>query len=146
MFGCLLGWYIIHTFWGGALAPDGILPAAKFTLRPNLGFSYIASVTARHSGSGHQPNFAAFSRGRHLYSAGRPSRWASAHILVRFVVQLVTGSIARSAKRRYISYSETDFEGFRPARATRCTDGVKFSIEDANYFNLAVVARILGKN
>jgi len=25
---------------------------------------------------------AAFSRGRHLYSAGRPSRWASAHILV----------------------------------------------------------------
>jgi len=24
---------------------------------------------------GHQPNFAAFSRGRHLYSAVRPSRW-----------------------------------------------------------------------
>jgi len=32
--------------------------------------------------TGRQPNFAAFSRGRHLYSAGRPSRWASAHILV----------------------------------------------------------------
>ena len=27
---------------------------------------------------------AAFNRGRHLYSAGRPSRWASAHILVFF--------------------------------------------------------------
>jgi len=25
-----------------------------------------------------------FRRGRHLYSAGRPSRWASAHILVVF--------------------------------------------------------------
>jgi len=28
-------------------------------------------------------NFAALNRGRHLYSAGRPSRWALAHILVR---------------------------------------------------------------
>ena len=27
---------------------------------------------------------AAFNRGRHLYSAGRPSRWALAHILVSF--------------------------------------------------------------
>ena len=36
---------------------------------------------------------------------------------------LVTGSIARSAKRRYISYSEADFEVFRPAGATLCTDG-----------------------
>jgi len=30
--------------------------------------------------SGRQPNFAALNRGRHLYSAGRPSRWALAHI------------------------------------------------------------------
>ena len=29
---------------------------------------------------GRQPNFAALNRGRHLYSAGRPSRWALAHI------------------------------------------------------------------
>ena len=41
--------------------------------------SRLGSVTARHS-SGRQPNFAAFNRGRHLYSAGRPSRWALAHI------------------------------------------------------------------
>ena len=32
--------------------------------------------------SGRQWNFAALSRGCHLYSAGRPSRWALAHILV----------------------------------------------------------------
>ena len=38
--------------------------------------SYIGTVTARHSRSGRQTNFAALSRGRHLYSAGRPSRWA----------------------------------------------------------------------
>jgi len=35
--------------------------------------------------SGHQPNFAALNRGRHLYSAGRPSRWALAHILVTII-------------------------------------------------------------
>ena len=33
--------------------------------------------------SGRQPNFAALNRGRHLCSAGRPSGWALAHILVR---------------------------------------------------------------
>ena len=32
------------------------------------------------SSSGRQPNFAALNRGRHLYSAGRPSRWALAHV------------------------------------------------------------------
>jgi len=32
--------------------------------------------------SWHQPYFAALNRGRHLYSLGRPSRWALAHILV----------------------------------------------------------------
>jgi len=70
----------------GILPPNGILPGAKVTLRPSLAFSYIASVTARHSSSGHQPNVAALSRGRHLYSAGRPSRWALAHILVIFLL------------------------------------------------------------
>ena len=34
------------------------------------------------SSSGRQPNFAALNRGRHLCSAGRPSRWALAGILV----------------------------------------------------------------
>jgi len=44
--------------------------------------SRLRSVTARHSSSGRQPNFAVLNRGRHLCSAGRPSRWALAHILV----------------------------------------------------------------
>jgi len=42
--------------------------------------SHLGSVTVRHSSSGRQPNFAALNRGRHLYSAGRPLRWALAHI------------------------------------------------------------------
>jgi len=44
----------------GLLPPDRILLGAKFTLRPSLALSYIASVTARHSSSGRQPNFTAW--------------------------------------------------------------------------------------
>ena len=69
----------------------GILSVARFTLRPSLAFSYIGSVTARHSNSGRQPNFccvvytrngitellllAIFNRGRHLYSEGDHHVW-----------------------------------------------------------------------
>jgi len=35
---------------------------------------------------------------------------------------IFTSSIARSATCRYLSYSDADFEVFRPAVATRCTD------------------------
>jgi len=38
-------------------------------------------------------------------------------------MEIFTGSIASSAKWRYISYSEADFEVFRPTGVTRCTDG-----------------------
>ena len=62
------------------LFPDGILPGAIFTVRPSLEFSYIGSVTARHSSRGME--LWNFCRGRHLCSAGRPSGWALAHILV----------------------------------------------------------------
>ena len=65
----------------GLLPHNGILRRAKFTLCPSLAF-YIFNVTPRHSSSGRQPNFVAFSRGRHLYSVGWPSRWAPAHILI----------------------------------------------------------------
>ena len=68
------------------LPRHGILPGAKFSLRPpSLALSYIGSVTARHSTSAREPNFAALSTRSHLYSAGRPSRWALAHILVVYV-------------------------------------------------------------
>jgi len=41
----------------------------------------------------------------------------------RLITPLITGGIARSAKHRYISYAEDDFEAFRPAGATCCTEG-----------------------
>jgi len=69
-----------------------------FTL---LALSYIGSVTARHSSSGRQPNFVAWYKDWNYgtfadsatYSAGRPSRWTSAHILVAFVVLGLVSSV-----------------------------------------------------
>ena len=37
-----------------------------------------------------QPSFAALNRGRHLYSAGRPSRWTLAHIVFSFLFFFIT--------------------------------------------------------
>jgi len=42
-------------------------------------------------------------------------------------ISVITGSIARSAKHWYISYSKGDFEVYRPAGATRCTDAGEIS-------------------
>jgi len=79
--------------------------------------SRLGSITARHSSSGRQPSFAALNRGHHLYWAGRLSRWALAHILVSGLFQAKNDWLPAalcSAKRRYISYSEADFEVFTP--------------------------------
>ena len=48
----------LYIHFRGLLPSDGMLLGAKFTLRPSLAFSYIGSVTARHSSSGRQPKFA----------------------------------------------------------------------------------------
>jgi len=41
---------------------------------------------------------------------------------------LITGSIARSVTRRYLSYSEADFQVFRPAGRHVAPIGVKFGV------------------
>ena len=93
MLGRLLGWYIhyIYIHFRGLLPPNGILPGANFTLCPSLAFSYSGSVTARQWASAklcgvvQRMELENFHRRRHLCSAGRPSRWATAtaHILHR---------------------------------------------------------------
>ena len=81
----------LYIHFRGLFPPERILPGAKFTVRPSLAFAYMGSITAQHSSSGHQPNFAVwykewnygtFAEGTTppIYSAGRPSRWASVHI------------------------------------------------------------------
>jgi len=90
----------LAVFWAGTpyIHFRGLLPHnrtlldAIFTLRPNLVLSYIGSIIAWHASSGRQPNFAALNTGRRLYSAGRPSRWALAHILavIKEAVKITT--------------------------------------------------------
>ena len=58
--------------------------------------SCLGSVTAWHASSGHPPNLAALNRERHLYSAGRPSRSALAHILVNKVFDVICVTIRLS--------------------------------------------------
>ena len=60
--------------------------------------SRLGSVTARHSSTGRQPYFAALNRRRHLYSAGRPSRWALAHIPVAIILNTQVQSRRQSKK------------------------------------------------
>jgi len=58
LFGCLLGCYAIYTI-SRALARQNFARCnIHFTL--SLAFFYIGSVTARHSSSGREPNFAAW--------------------------------------------------------------------------------------
>jgi len=65
--------------------------------------SRLGSITARYSSSGRQPNFAVLNRGRHLHSAGRPSRWASAHILVYILYNII--EFMRAVNMIWISFS-----------------------------------------
>jgi len=67
---------------------------------------------------------------KHRRAAAKPAD--GAHPAVKatysdFHIMVITGSIAR---RRYLIYSEADFEVFRPTGATRCTVGVKFRTEE----------------
>jgi len=66
--------------------------------------SRLGSVTARHSSSGRQSKSAALNRGRHLYSAGRPSGWALAHIS-----SLLFSSANRSGRRLYHKLPNREF-------------------------------------
>jgi len=77
--------YLLHTSSNyGELRPTSSWDRSVSLGHPSKfqQLSLLGIVATRHSNSGRQPNFAALDRGRHLYSAGWPSRWASAHILV----------------------------------------------------------------
>ena len=65
------------------------------------------SVTARQSSSGRQPNFAPLNRGRHPCSAGRPSSWALAHILVTFYLTVIRSHDRKDAINYYTTTTTT---------------------------------------
>jgi len=56
--------------------------------------------------SGPQSNFAAFNRGRHMYSARRPTRWELAHILVIFLKRSSLFLFIRQRSRRLGDYGQ----------------------------------------
>jgi len=136
------------------LSLNRIFPGAKFTLHPSLGFSYIGSVTARHSSNVRQPNFAAFSKGHHLYSTGRQPRWASARILAVFsffITLFLFGSVwriklavrqllgARKCSVSYcISYHVDQELCVKWASTERVTCLQRWSVADCSCVSLAV--------
>ena len=64
------------------------------------GFRVLAALLHGSQVVRRQPNFAALNRGRHLWSAGRPSRWALAYILVSHI-SLFSSFCCRSFKHSY---------------------------------------------
>jgi len=74
---------MIRSWWATRFEPTSNLLRTSFEPASVMEFGFSLHSTLVGP-SGRQPNFVAFSRGRHLYSAGRPSRWALAHILFFF--------------------------------------------------------------
>ena len=89
IFGRTRGWYTI--FFSGRMLPNGDFARSKIHSAPKacvLLYWQCYCTALRQQASAKLCNVVQgmelrnFRRGRHLYSAGRPSRWASAHILV----------------------------------------------------------------
>jgi len=107
MFGRFLGWYTIYTF-SGDLAPLTEFCHVQYSLydQLSLAFSYIGSVTARHSSSGRQPNCRVvqgmelrnFRRGRQLCLAELLGQWPTFKFLSFFPAQLFRRLWATFAK------------------------------------------------
>jgi len=73
----------------GELRPSNGWDRLRVWGTPFQRVSRLGSVTARQSSSWRQPNMAALNRRRQLCSAGRPSRWALAHILVKRISYVI---------------------------------------------------------
>jgi len=89
------------------LAPNGILPRAKFTLRPILAFFYIGCVNARHSSSGRQPNFSAFSREgvTYFHQGGHHVGHVPTFYSYSVPTGLITFRVSRIRREMYIGHA-----------------------------------------
>jgi len=84
---------------------------------PILAVLLHGTRTVGVSHSGRQPNFKAFSRGCQLYSAGWPSRWALAHILVVLSVFFLSSFCLLSV---FFLFSLPIFSSHRECRSEMC--------------------------
>jgi len=57
-------------------------------------------------------------------------------------VQLLPAALRAAQICRYLVYSEADFEVFRPAGATRCTDGGEISRGHAKFHPIGATTRV----
>ena len=92
----------------------------------------LGSVSARQSSSGRQSNFVALNRGRHLYLAGRPSRWALAHIS-GFVIVVIAfensdGTVVQTAR---VTVLVDQWKGVQLHESQRITCGLIRSVTAA---------------
>ena len=102
----------VYTF-SGTLAPDRILPGQNYIYFTSKSciilywHRYCSALQQRASaklcGVVQGMELQNFRRGRHLYSAGRPSRWASAHILVEvFFIRLSLNFDLRMMQKSHV--------------------------------------------
>ena len=82
------------------------------------GFCVLVQRYCTASSSGRQPNFAALNRERQLRSAGRPSGWALAHILVTYIFVVLLPHLSRlscqSVQRMLFLKMNTRREAHKP--------------------------------
>ena len=94
MFVHLLGWCIIYTFWGAFASWQNFARCKLHFASKSCVLLYWQCyctalqqrVSVKLCGMVQGMELQNFCRQRHLYLAGRPSRWASAHILVLLVM------------------------------------------------------------
>jgi len=98
---------------------------ASGVLGTQANFNGFRVLSARHSGSGRQPNFAALNRGRRLslYLASRPSRWALAHILV---TNTNLPPILHRFRDIAFDRSKIAIFGYTPLALNRQTEGLSY--------------------
>jgi len=116
------GWYAIYTFSAAAgywrnFARCKIHFASKSCILLYWPALLHGNQAAKLRGVVQGMELRNFCRGRHLYSAGLPSRWASAHILVMAALYVIRGSLyfcpVISIYRLSIFFSSPNLSGRR---------------------------------
>jgi len=109
MSGPYLGWYRLYVHFRRLLLHNGILPGAKFTLRPpSLALCYwqryctAVEQWARAELCGVEHRASPIS-----YSAGRPSGWALPHIPVHLYTYCLSNALDRPSNQFFPSVSQS---------------------------------------
>jgi len=102
-FGQQLAAEIVSLVWGTPANFNGFHVLAVLLHGTLVLECRAVTLPGRETHTGRQRNFAALNRGRHLYSVGRPSRWALAHILVLHALLQTTSPYYRN--RNYACFT-----------------------------------------